>query len=341
MKPSLKTCPVCTFKNYFAAPNCERCLYDFVQALPPACPTPFIYLGNKQKCAADVWEVFGPTSLFVDPFFGSGAMLRARPDHKAMAVCNDASGLIANFFRAVKDAPEEVAAHIDPFVHEADLVARQRRLLSQLPELKKKLFTDPDFFCAKSAAWFCGVQSNWIGGNAFSIGSTNGRRIDLSHRAGIQRKKPLIGNKGVENQPNLKAYFYRLATCLTGAKFPCGDWQRVCVKAVIGCKPCALFFDPPYSCARKDYYMGELDPLISRKVAAFAVQAVQKYPKLKVAVCELDGVLNDIIPKRWLTYRWLGTSGWAGKDNDNRTKERIYFSPGCNRIRDLRVLKLV
>lgn len=63
---------------------------------------PFPYFGGKSTVAADVWQRFGPDIRnYVEPFFGSGAVLLNRPDWSPDAnyleTVNDKSGFLANF----------------------------------------------------------------------------------------------------------------------------------------------------------------------------------------------------------------------------------------------------
>jgi DNA adenine methylase len=46
---------------------------------------------------------------YVEPFAGSLAVLLARPHAPKIETVNDKDGLISNFWRAVKYAPDEVA----------------------------------------------------------------------------------------------------------------------------------------------------------------------------------------------------------------------------------------
>jgi hypothetical protein len=43
---------------------------------------PFPWFGGKRKVAAEVWARFGAVGNYVEPFFGSGAVLLARPDSR-------------------------------------------------------------------------------------------------------------------------------------------------------------------------------------------------------------------------------------------------------------------
>ena len=74
---------------------------------------PFPWFGGKSRIASVVWEVLGNVPNYVEPFFGSGAVLLARPHAPRIETVNDLDGMVCNFWRAVKAAPEEVAKHAD------------------------------------------------------------------------------------------------------------------------------------------------------------------------------------------------------------------------------------
>lgn len=40
---------------------------------------PFPWFGGKSRVAAEVWRRFGSVANYVEPFFGSGAVLLGRP----------------------------------------------------------------------------------------------------------------------------------------------------------------------------------------------------------------------------------------------------------------------
>jgi len=62
---------------------------------------PFPWFGGKSAIARAVWRRFGVVKNYVEPFFGSGAMLLNRPDWRPgvrlVETVNDADGLLANF----------------------------------------------------------------------------------------------------------------------------------------------------------------------------------------------------------------------------------------------------
>jgi hypothetical protein len=75
------------------------------------CPWP--YFGGKSKIADVIWRRFGQPANYVEPFFGSGAVLLGRPDWQPdvtwIETVNDKSGYVSNFWRAVSADPEQVA----------------------------------------------------------------------------------------------------------------------------------------------------------------------------------------------------------------------------------------
>ena len=86
---------------------------------------PFPYFGGKSSVADLVWSAFGDVSNYVEPFFGSGAVLLLRPDGAGhIETVNDADGFVANFWRALQRDPEAVAVYADNPVNECDLHAR-------------------------------------------------------------------------------------------------------------------------------------------------------------------------------------------------------------------------
>ncbi len=73
---------------------------SIADTVPP--PAPFPWFGGKSKVAAPIWERLGPVSNYVEPFFGSGAVLLQRPQpFTGPETINDADGFVANAWRAI------------------------------------------------------------------------------------------------------------------------------------------------------------------------------------------------------------------------------------------------
>jgi site-specific DNA-adenine methylase len=127
--------------------------------------SPYPYFGGKSKIAGAVWERFGDVRCYIEPFFGSGAVLLGRPQpFDGVETVNDMDGLISNFWRAIKHDPEGVAHYADWPVFENDLHARHVWLVERKDRLQAKLEGDPEFYDAKIAGWWVWGMSVWIGG---------------------------------------------------------------------------------------------------------------------------------------------------------------------------------
>ena len=113
--------------------------------------SPFPYFGGKAKIASEVWERFGDVPNLIDPFFGSGALLLARPSDPQTETVNDIDGWLTNFWRAIQHDPESVAYHADYPVSELDLHARGDWLFYRPDALEfvERMRSDPDYYDAK------------------------------------------------------------------------------------------------------------------------------------------------------------------------------------------------
>ena len=171
--------------------------------------SPFPYFGGKSRLAPVVWEKFGIVDRYIEPFFGSGAVLLANPNPAKMEVVCDTNGFICNFYRAVKADPEQTAHYADyPTIHQ-DLTARHKWLMQWHAENGKQI-EDPDFYDCKVAGWWVWGMSLWIGGEFCQIRRERRPNILPSgHGAGISKqvhidKRPEIkdsgGGRGVSKQ---------------------------------------------------------------------------------------------------------------------------------------------
>jgi len=174
---------------------------------------PFPWFGGKSRAAPLIWARLGDVDNYVEPFFGSGAVLLGRPTPARSETVNDLDCYLANFWRAIAAAPAEVAAHADWPVNEADLHARHLWLVRQ-GEFRERMKTDPDYFDVKIAGWWVWGLSAWIGGGWCTIRErpwkqrpqmTAGKLIGVN---AIERKRPQItagknGNGVHQKVPNV------------------------------------------------------------------------------------------------------------------------------------------
>jgi DNA adenine methylase len=133
---------------------------------------PFPWFGGKSTVAQVVWDRLGNVSNYIEPFFGSGAVLLARPHPPRIETINDKDCYVANFWRAMKNDPAAVAEFADWPVNEADLHARHKWLvLSETAgNFRDRMMSDPDYFDAKVAGWWVWGLCQWIGGGWCTAG---------------------------------------------------------------------------------------------------------------------------------------------------------------------------
>jgi D12 class N6 adenine-specific DNA methyltransferase len=129
---------------------------------------PFPWFGGKRRVALEIWAAFGDVDNFVEPFAGSLAVLLERPAwhggwQTGAETVNDADHYLANLWRAIVHAPDEVARHADWPVNETDLFARHLWLVSEGRERIARMEADPDHYDAKVAGWWLWGQCAWIG----------------------------------------------------------------------------------------------------------------------------------------------------------------------------------
>ena len=311
-------------------------------AKKPELPAPFPWFGGKSRVAPIVWQRFGEVKNYVEPFFGSGAVLLGRPHPPSTETINDADGFVCNFWRAVKANPQEVAAHADWPVNENDLHARHIWLVNQRQDLTDRLCGNPDFCDAKIAGyWVWGVCS-WIGGgwcNGLGRWNTDGERITRNAGRGVNRQLPHLGDggRGVNRKSphlgdgglGLIPWFNALSDRLRRVRVCCGDWSRVVTPAVTTRHGLTgVFLDPPYAVDdRSDCYAVESKSL-AHDVREWAIENGEN-PKMRIALCGYEG--EHAMPDYWECVPWKAHGGMgAGKGKYvNSFRERIWFSPHC------------
>jgi hypothetical protein len=319
---------------------------------------PFPWYGGKSLAAPIIWRAFGNVPNYVEPFAGSMAVLLARPHEAKVETVNDKDGLISNFWRAVKAAPDEVASWANWPVNEADLHARHAWLVKHAPKLYGKLIADPDYYDAKIAGWWVWGICSWIGNGWCSrderlklhhclpkVGTPGhglhapSRKMPRNARgaAGINTvappsgKKPLTHrNKGVHRSGAgvLDELFAALSERLRHVRICCGDWKRVIGRSTLGIDtahgmtPCGVLLDSPYAHDEREKRLYREDAAeLSAEVGDWARKNGDN-PNLRIALCGWEGEHN--MPGHWEKVAWR--SNGTGKNKD---KERIWFSPHC------------
>ena len=148
---------------------------------------PYPYFGNKAKVAADIWQRLGKTDRYIEPFFGSGAVMLASPYWRETKkeIINDLNHFVANFWRALQAEPDAVAYHCDYPTIECDLHSRHLWLVNEGAEILKQCAYDEAFYDTKAAGWWVWGMANWIGSHfAVGTGGWTRERLKLAEDIG-------------------------------------------------------------------------------------------------------------------------------------------------------------
>ena len=296
---------------------------------------------------------------YVEPFFGSGAVLLGRPQpFSGSETVNDLDGMVCNFWRALQSAPDEVAHWADWPVNENDQHARHAWLVARKADLVARLEGDPEYYDAKIAGWWlwgicCWIGAGWCSGNGpwsvvnrqlVHLGDAgqgvNRKLVHLgSAGQGVNRKLVHLGNggRGVhrqhEDSDGLVEWMRALAARLRGVRICCGDWSRVCgptptVKRGLT----GVFLDPPYGTeANRTSNLYTHDSLdVAADVRRWAIENGDN-PLLRVALCGYES--EHDMPPSWTAVQWKAQGGYGSQGEnqarDNAAREIIWFSPHC------------
>lgn len=330
---------------------------------------PFPYFGGKSRVAALVWRALGDVRAYTEPLCGSAAVLLARPDwHRGyVETINDRDCYVANFWRALQAAPDEVAAAADWPVNEADLHARHEWLVrsAAAAEWRERMHVDPEYFDAKIAGWWVWGISQWIGSGWCGAEVGVQKRPHLYcggrgvHRATLTQKLPNLATKGAGvhrpslsrqiphlfgpskgivrlDQTGIREMLAAISARLRRVRVACGDWSRVLTPSALmhaDYAPVGVFLDAPYASAagRTPRLYAEDDLGISVQVKEWAL-AHGDDPRLRIVLCGYDG--EHEMPAGWSCIPWSANGGYESQRRvqraaPNRHRERLWLSPQC------------
>lgn len=318
---------------------------------------PFPWFGGKRTVAATIWERLGDVVNYVEPFFGSGAVLLARPHAPHTETINDADHMVANFWRAVQADPEAVAHHADWPVNETDLGARHWWLLNQGKARLSAIEGDPDLYDAQVAGWWvwgacawiaqgwCSGDGPWQWDGAKWVKSNGGDDLgnagqglnrQLPHLGnagrGVNRKLPHLGD-GTARRQFIAEWISALSERLRDVRVSAGDWSRVCGPSVTHRHGLTgVFLDPPYSdAADRDTQLYAVDSgTVAHEAREWAI-AEGVNPLMRIAFAGYEG--EHVFPKDWAVVEWKARGGFGsqgkGRGRENCNRERLWFSPHC------------
>jgi len=282
-------------------------------------------MGSKQRVAADVWKALGNVTRYIEPFFGSGAVLLNRPTRHVYKseIINDLDGYVCNFWRAVQADPEGVAAYLDGGpICELDRWARNEHLMRTREEFTASIVADPRWYDCEVAAW-------WAWGVSVSIGQDWGTQS----RGGLCLGASCDAPKGIlhpDRQP-AREYLATLAERLRGVAVMSGDWSRVLSNTYSkphGSATVGIFLDPPYSAtatANKEHYAASGE-CVSDAVQAWALEH-SAHPQMRIVLCGMGEEHASLESAGWRVQWWSKSNTFGGLSTSKA--ERIWYSPHC------------
>lgn len=274
---------------------------------------PFPWFGGKSKVADLVWERFGNVPNYVEPFFGSGAVLLGRPHDPKTETINDLDCYVANFWRAIKANPASTAIWADWPVNEADMLARHKYLLA-CSDFRDRVRQDCDFYDCRIAGWWAWGLNIWIGDGW------------CRHEA---EQLPHLGSpgKGMSRGEAIYEWFSALSARLRDVRVCCGEWDRVLGDSVtVKHGITGVFLDPPYDTHEGTY---AVKTEVSDVVRQWAI-ANGENPDFRIALCGYEG--EHLMPDSWECVPWKARKGYQKVAEDGShggERERIWFSSHC------------
>lgn len=274
----------------------------------------FPYFGGKRRAAPLVWELLGDVTRYVEPFFGSGAVLLGNPRRPLSELVNDRSHMVANFWRALQCNPAEVERLASAPCSEVELRARAEWLSTTGAERLAAL----DWGDLSA----CDVETGgiWLWHSCVAIAGHGLNRSN--HGLGIKASSP--------------ASVSSVARRLSHVQVMCGDWSRCVTPSALHKLPTrdplvGVFLDPPYGVGDGVAYDDKTGDT-ARDVWDWAT-ANGDNPKLRIVVAGYED--GRSIPPGWQTVERVEHGGRANTgagDNENRRLERLWASPHCLRV---------
>lgn len=303
---------------------------------------PFPYFGGKASITRIVWQALGQPKHYIEPFFGSGAVLLSRPHWKPglIETVNDADAMLCNVWRSLQFSPDEVARWCDWPVDHCELMARKSSIIKNEPRLIEGLAADPEFHDPKQAGYWIWAASCWIGSGLTCSGqiphvSDGGMGV---HALG---QRPHVSDGGMVTDPyktHLYVWFRKLSERLRYVRVVCGDWQRVCggtwqdSRGDVG-----IFMDPPYAggIGRDENIYHKESTTVAAEVNSWCLERGAK-PTYRIVIAGYEEHQN-LLDYGWTAHAWktrggYGNSARNGGDSTgkrNRKREVLYFSPHC------------
>lgn len=215
--------------------------------------TPISYYGGKQMMVAHILPLIPQHKIYVEPFFGGGAIFFSKEQSK-VEIINDLNGEVVNFYRILQTEYLKLSAMIQGTLHSRELYYDAKHIYDR-PHLFDEVRRAWAFWILTNSGW-----SSKIGAWGYDIkGSSMNKKID---------------GKKIEFGP-------QLARRLEATQIECND----AVKVITSRDTADTFHyvDPPYINSHMGHYEGytaemyrELLTTLSRVKGKFLSATLQK-----------------------------------------------------------------
>lgn len=263
----------------------------------------FPYFGGKRRAAAQVWTALGTVDRYIEPFFGSGAVLLGAPVRPKSELVNDLSHHVANLWRSLQQDPEQVWRVASAPCSEVELKARVKWL---------KSWKAPDFSDLSSCDPYAAGVWLWVS------------CVSLAGSEGLHRSDH---GQGIKAYDFNRTWFDSVCQRIARVQILSGDWSRCVVASTIREKAAPLigiFLDPPYG--EGDVPYEDRTGTVARDVWDWAVLNGDN-PRLRIVVAGYED--GRTLPSGWTTIERTENGGY-GNGNGNRFRERLWCSPHCH-----------
>lgn len=240
------------------------------------------YPGSKHRIARWIVTQFPPHAAYLEPFFGSGTVMFAKPRGDSEIV-NDLDGEVVNMFRVLREQPEDLARAValTPWAREEYVQSFEREGLEPLEQARRFI-----------TYWWQAVGSRGITATGFCV--------DYHGKAEPARAVTWIG---------LPERLLAVAQRLQGVQIE----NRPALELIERCRhPEVLIYnDPPYLGTTRH---GRLYPEEMRGSAEHEslIEALDRHPGPVV----LSGYASDLYAERLTHWRRLSRKATAQKPGE-------------------------
>lgn len=294
--------------------------------------SPFQYFGGKSSVAQKVWQLIGNCDTYIEPFFGSGAVLLNRPivSQNNLQIVNDLDCHICNVWRSIKYKYQQILKYFDNPINHVDLHARKNALIRQQTQLLENLLNDETYCNPRLAAYWIWGTCCWIA-SGYLDKETTIQQNDI----GLSAKIPQITvKKGLIAVKDKESYLFQLKNRLENVKVICGDWKRLFGGNWQTTKgTCGIFFDPPYGFESRQGGLYKNDSFtVAKDVRQWCKQNGNK-KDFKIVLCGYADQHDQLLQYGWKTVSWQ-TSGGYGNQGDGNGKinaklEKMWYNQNC------------